>query len=131
MRTKSKKKIEKEKEELFVEHCKQFYWNSCSTSPKDFYDDMKRFKAISKLFKKFHTHRSFDSLKENLIINHIIVLRNVFGEENVGELLFKGTEQKYHNYLFTFMTNLRIPCEKGTCTINERVQKKILAYNYK
>ena len=129
---KSKKRLEKEKEELFVEECKKFYWNSSCSSPKDFFDDIKRFKTISKLFKKFHTHRSYDSLKENLIINHIIILKNVFGEDKISELLYSGIEEKYHDYLYTFLFHLKIKSYNfKTCKINERVNKKLFVYNYK
>lgn len=132
MPVKSKKKLLKESEQQFVEYCKQFYWNASCTSSKDFYDDMKRFKIISKLFKKYHTYKSYDSLKENLIINHLIVLQNVFGEDKIAELLFKRIETKYHNYLYTFLLYLNV---KNTNLYNyqenERIVKKLSAFNYK
>ena len=47
---------------------------------KKFEDDLKRFKYIKRLLKKYH---DTDILKERLLLNHIIVLNNVFGADDV------------------------------------------------
>jgi hypothetical protein len=53
----------------------------------EFYDDLKRFKYIKRLFKKY---LETGELRERLLINHFIVLNNVFGsDENVFEILRK------------------------------------------
>ena len=53
------------------------YDNPQCEGEKEFYDDMKRFKYIKRLLKKY----SQDGIvKERLLLNHIIVLNNVFAQ---------------------------------------------------
>jgi len=54
------------------------YDNPQAVGEKEFYDDMKRFKYLKRLFKKYS---KTGILKERLIMNHIIVLQNVFGPD--------------------------------------------------
>ena len=60
------------------------YDNPHCEGEKEFHDDMKRFKYIKRLLRKYD-----DSgiLKERLILNHIIVLKNVF-EQGLVQLCF-------------------------------------------
>ena len=53
-------------------------------SEQEFYEDIKRFKYIKRLFRKYKTT---GELKTRLILNHIIVLNNVFGNEASATLL--------------------------------------------
>ncbi len=76
------------------------YDNPQATSEKEFYDDMKRFKYLKRLFKKYSKS---GILKERLIMNHIIVLANVFGPEAVKVLLFFKVDQIYWAQLKTFL----------------------------
>ena len=61
------------------------YDNPQAVGEKEFYDDMKRFKYLKRLFKKYS---KTSILKERLIMNHIIVLQNVFKPDAVKLLLF-------------------------------------------
>ena len=61
------------------------YDNPQCESEDEFQDDLKRFKYLKRLFKKY---RETGELKERLILHHIIVLSNVFGVEASGILLF-------------------------------------------
>ena len=62
------------------------YDNPQCEGEKEFYDDMKRFKYIKRLLKKY----SQDGIvKERLLLNHIIVLNNVFTLDRSTLLLFK------------------------------------------
>ena len=76
------------------------YDNPQATSEKEFYDDMKRFKYLKRLFKKYSKS---GILKERLIMNHIIVLANVFGPEAVKVLLFFKIGQEHWSVLKTFL----------------------------
>lgn len=62
------------------------YDNPQSVTEDDFYDDLKRFKYVKRLFKRYQTT---GVLKVNLILNHLIILFNVFGEGTVPLLFFK------------------------------------------
>lgn len=79
------------------------YDNPQATSEKEFYDDMKRFKYLKRLFKKYSKS---GILKERLIMNHIIILANVFSPDVVKVLLFFKIEQKYWAELKTFLVFL-------------------------
>jgi hypothetical protein len=64
----------------------KYYDNPQSVTEDDFYDDLKRFKYVKRLFKRYQTT---EVLKINLILNHLIILFNVFGEATVPLLFFK------------------------------------------
>jgi hypothetical protein len=51
----------------------------------EFKDDMKRFNYLKRLFHRYH---KIKELKEQLVLNHLIVLYNVFGPEVTTRLLF-------------------------------------------
>ena len=76
------------------------YQNPSCEGINEFYDDMKRFKYLKRLFKKFS---KTGILKERLIMNHIIVLANVFGPEAVKVLLFFKIDQIFWTELKTFL----------------------------
>ena len=76
------------------------YDNPQAVGEKEFYDDMKRFKYLKRLFKK---HIKTGILKERLIMNHIIVLANVFGPEAAKVLLFYKIGQEHWSTLKTFL----------------------------
>lgn len=59
----------------------------------EFKEDMKRFNYLKRLF---YRYRKTGEVKERLVINHIIVLYNVFGVEVCTRLLFyKMSEEDY------------------------------------
>jgi hypothetical protein len=59
----------------------------------EFKDDMKRFNYLKRLFKRY---RKVGDVKEQLVLNHIVVLYNVFGPEVTARLLFfKMTKDDY------------------------------------
>jgi hypothetical protein len=64
----------------------KYYDNPQSVTEDDFYDDLKRFKYVKRLFKRYE---SSGVLKVNLILNHLIILFNVFGEATVPLLFYK------------------------------------------
>ena len=70
----------------------KFYDNPQSVTKEDFDDDLKRIKYVKRLLQKIHKHKTLKSIRERLIINHIIILRNVFGEQNTCRILFFKTE---------------------------------------
>ena len=79
------------------------YDNPSCVDRKEFLDDMKRFKYLKRLFRKYDTS---DILKVRLILNHIIVLANVFGVDASTTLLFFKIEKKHWSTLKTFLVYL-------------------------
>ena len=93
--------FEKLDETNFLLFAAKHYDNPQCYDTVEFYDDLKRFKYLKRLFGKY---QETGELKERLIINHIIVLYNVFGQEATRMLFFRLRE--YHEYLKPFIVML-------------------------
>jgi len=84
----------------------KFYDNPQAVTKDDFYDDLKRIKYIKRLLKRY---RKDGELKTYLILNHLTVLFNVFGDATVP-LLFYNLEKDLWPYIKSFLVFLnRIP----------------------
>jgi hypothetical protein len=81
------------------------YDNPQADGEEEFQDDLKRFKYLKRLLKKYHEG---GDLKERLILNHIIVLSNVFGIEGAVTLLLFKIEPEYWSELKTFLLYLNM-----------------------
>lgn len=86
-------------EENYLFFAIKHYNNPQSVTCEDFEDDMKRFKYLKRLLRKYEKS---GVLRTHLILNHIIVLYNVFGDAATPLLFFK-MEQKHWSVLKTFM----------------------------
>ena len=78
------------------------YDNPQCETIEEFNNDLKRINYIKKLLNKY---KSSGELKERLIINHLIVLYNVFGVEAATRILFYKLEDYYY-YLKPFLVFL-------------------------
>jgi hypothetical protein len=81
------------------------YENPHCENEKEFYDDMKKFKYIKRLLRKY---KETNVLKERLILNHIIVLRNLFGPEACVTLLLHKIQQEHCRPLKSFLLFLNM-----------------------
>lgn len=82
------------------------YENPQSVTKDDFYDDLKRIRWIKKLLKKY---KNDGELKTHLLINHFIILYNVFGDATTPLLFFK-IERDLWPVIKTFVVYLgRLP----------------------
>jgi hypothetical protein len=90
-------------EENFIEFCQGCYFNSECSGKAEFMDDLKRIKYVKRLLQKIHKHKTLKSIRERLILNHIIILKNVFGEENTARILFFRVEPRLYSYLKSFL----------------------------
>jgi hypothetical protein len=75
----------------------------------EFVEDMKRFNYIKRLFKRY---RKYGETKERLVLNHLMVLYNVFGPEVVTRLLFYKVDKEDYSTLKTYLLFLNIMPEK-------------------
>jgi hypothetical protein len=71
----------------------------------EFKDDMKRFNYLKRLFKRY---RKLDELRERLVLNHLVVLCNVFGPEVATRLLFYKMAKDDYPALKTYLTFLSV-----------------------
>ena len=81
------------------------YDNPQADGEEEFYEDIKRFKYLKRLFKKYY---DTGNLKERLILNHIIILTNVFGVDASSTLLLYKIDQEYWPALKSFMKKLNM-----------------------
>ena len=80
---------------------KAFDSPSCVMS--EFEEEMNRIQYIKRLFTKYYNG---SELKDRLIINHLMVLYNVFGVEAATRILFYKLEEKDYSVLKTFLVFL-------------------------
>ena len=97
------------------------YDNPQCEGEREFYDDMKRFKYIKRLLRK---HKDTGILKERLLLNHIIILNNLFGAEACVTLLLFKIQREYWETLKSFLLFLNIIREDELKEVQEN--KEIL-----
>jgi hypothetical protein len=90
-------------EENFTMYAIKNYDNPYCKGMDEFLDDLKRFKYIKRLLRK---HNVGKELKERLILNHIIVLGNLFGIEATTKMLFFKLEKKFWPQIKSFLVFL-------------------------
>ena len=94
------------------------YDNPQSVTYDDFQEDMMRFKYLKRLFGRYVKS---GVLRNNLILNHLIVLFNVFGEAAIPLLIFK-IEMEYWSIMKSYLLYLnRLDPEGGNGILDEIV----------
>lgn len=97
---------EKLNESNFLLQAMHHYDNPQCHSLAEFEEDIKKFLYLKKLLSRYKNN---GELRERLILNHIIVLYNIFGE-NTTKMLFYKVEQNCWTLLVTFLVYLdRMP----------------------
>ena len=85
------------------------YAIKCYNAPhcimSEFEGDIKRTKYLKRLFRRYKVTKS---LKERLILNHIILLNNVFGTEATARILFYRIDERDYDILKTFLCYLNM-----------------------
>ena len=71
----------------------------------EFHEDMKRFNYLKRLFRRYRKHGDH---RERLILNHIVVLNNLFGPEVTSRLLFFRMAENDHSTLKTYLLFLNL-----------------------
>lgn len=66
----------------------------------EFKEDMKRFNYLKRLFRRY---RKDSEMRERLVINHLVVIYNVFGVEVATRLLFYKMSKDDFGTLKTFL----------------------------
>lgn len=66
----------------------------------EFDDDYKKFRYIKRLLQKY---RLTNEIKERLLLNHLVVLQNVFGVEASTRILFFRIDERDYKALKTFL----------------------------
>ena len=98
------------------------YNNPQCEGEKEFEDDLKRFKYLKRLFRKY---KIVGNIKVRLAVNHIIVLQNVFGVEAAVTLLLYKVDKAYWPFLKTILDYLGYlyPHELDTIKVDSNIQE--------
>ena len=73
-------------EDNYIFFAIKYYNNPQCTTREEFDEDLKRFKYVKKLIRKY---LNTGVLKHHLILNHLIILFNVFNDATVPLLFYK------------------------------------------
>lgn len=98
--------VDKLNEENFLVFAMHHYDNPQCPSISEFEEDIKRFLYLKKLLTRYRVN---GDLRERLILNHIIILYNLFGKSATRMLFYKIDKANY-GVLITFLVYLeRMP----------------------
>ena len=73
-------------EDNFLLFAIKYHENPQAVTKKDFEKDLNHFKYIKRLLKRY---KNTGELKTHLLVNHFIILYNIFGEATTPMLFFK------------------------------------------
>ena len=92
-------------EKNFLLYAMKEYDNPQCVQVEEFYDDLKKVKYIKRLLNQYLNE---GILKVRLLLNHIIVLNNVFGADACATLLLYKIQEDYWPVLKSFLLFLNI-----------------------
>jgi len=78
----------------------QHYNNPECTDVQEFEEDVNRFKYLKRLLTRYE---QTDDLQERLILNHLIVIYNVFGIEAANKMIWYKIEKQHWPYIKPFL----------------------------
>ena len=93
----------------------KFYDNPQSVTREDFESDLKRIRYVKRLLKRYQNN---GELKVHLILNHLIILFNVFNEATVP-LLFYNLDEELWPPIKSFLIFLNRVSEYPKTKVNE------------
>ena len=91
-------------EKNFLVYAARHYDNPQCTSTEEFLDDLRRIRYIKKLLTRYE---ETGDLKERLILNHIIILNNVFSSTHLNRILYLKLKSQF-KYIKPFLLLLNI-----------------------
>jgi hypothetical protein len=94
----------------FLMYAIKNYHNPECCDMEEFNEDINRIKYIKRLLRRYNKTRE---LRERLILNHIIILGNLFTPKVASRILMFKLEEELHIYLKTFLVFLEFIPEDG------------------
>jgi len=101
--------------ENFLLFAIKHYENPQAVTKEDFEKDLNHFKYIKRLLKRY---RNTGELKAHLLLNHFIILYNIFGEGTTAMLFYKIEEEMW-DIMKTFVVFLDKLPEYPKCFIHD------------
>jgi hypothetical protein len=102
-------------EENFLLFAIKNYENPQAVTKEDFDKDLQHFKYIKRLLKKY---KNVGDLKAHLLLNHFIILYNIFGDATTPMLFYK-IENDLWSTIKTFIIFLNKLPETPRCYIHD------------
>lgn len=102
-------------EDNFLLFAIKHYENPQAVTREDFDKDLNHFKYIKRLFKRY---KNTGELKTHLLLNHFIILYNIFGEAATPMLFYK-LEKDFWECLKTFVVFLNKLPSYPKCYIHD------------
>lgn len=99
---------EKLTDDNFLIYCARYYDNPQCQSTEEFIEDLKRIKYIKKLITRYNEG---GELKERLILNHLIILNNLFGADHMCRILYLKMKSQF-KHIKPFLILLNVLPEK-------------------
>lgn len=87
-------------EKNYVHFAMKYYDNLQCTSIEEFNEDLNKIKYVKRLFNRF---LDTGELRIHLIMNHLIVIYNVFENEAATRMLFFRVEKRFYSILKPFL----------------------------
>ena len=113
-------------EKNYLHFAMKFYDNRQCTSIEEFNEDLNKIKYVKRLFNRF---LETGELRTNLILNHLIVIYNVFENEAATRMLFFRVEKKFYSILKPFLIFLNRLPEKVRGIDGENIQTNHIPLN--
>ena len=113
-------------EKNYLHFAMKYYDNRQCTSVEEFNEDLNKIKYVKRLFNRF---LETGELRTNLILNHLIVIYNVFENEAATRMLFFRVEKKYYSILKPFLIFLNRLPEKVKGIDGEAIQTNHIPLN--
>ena len=101
--------------ENFLLFAIKHYENPQAVTKEDFEKDLNHFKYIKRLLKRY---KNTGELKAHLLLNHFIILYNIFGEGTTAMLFYKIEEEMW-DIMKTFVVFLDKLPEYPKCFIHD------------
>jgi len=102
-------------EDNFLLFAIKYYQNPQAVTKDDFDRDLNHFKYIKRLLKKY---KNTGELKTHLLLNHFIILYNIFGDATTPMLFYK-IEKDLWSVMKTFVLFLNRLPETPKCYIHD------------
>ena len=90
-------------EENVMLYAAKAYYKPQFSDIEEFHEDLKRFKYVKRLVNRYLEH---DELAERLILNHLIVLYNVFGIPAANKMVWFKINNEHYHYIKPFLVFL-------------------------
>ena len=92
-------------EDVFTLFAARHYYNPTCIDAEEFHEDLKRFKYVKRLLNRYLDN---GKLSERLIMNHLVIIFNVFGYDAGMKMLEYKLDEKHWSVVKPFLVYLKV-----------------------